>query len=50
MESGRSFGWRIDVAGVALDGRQVAAYAHFTARGRTEGRYHNVSQKIDADK
>ena len=32
---------------VTLDGRQVAAYDHFNARGRNDGPYHNASHKIE---
>jgi hypothetical protein len=35
---------------ITLDGRQVAAYAWFAARGRNDGPYHNVSHKIEMDK
>jgi len=31
---------------VTLDGRQVAEYNHFDARGRTDGPYHNAAHKI----
>jgi hypothetical protein len=37
-------------ARVTLDGRQVAAFDHFDARGRTDGPYHSASHKIDKDK
>jgi hypothetical protein len=37
-------------ASVTLDGRQVAAYDHFNARGHTDGPYHNASHKIETDK
>ncbi len=37
-------------ASVTLDGRQVAAYDHFNARGRTDGPYNNASHKIAMDK
>jgi hypothetical protein len=32
---------------VTLDGRPVAAYDHFDARGRTDGPYHNAAHKIE---
>jgi hypothetical protein len=32
---------------VTLDGRQVAAYDQFNARGRTNGPYHNAAHKIE---
>lgn len=31
---------------ITLDGRQVAAYDRFNARGRTDGPYHNAAHKI----
>jgi hypothetical protein len=37
-------------ASVTLDGRQVASYDHYNARGRTDGPYHNASHKIERDK
>jgi hypothetical protein len=35
---------------VALDGRQVAAFESFNARGRTDAPYHSTAHRIDADK
>jgi hypothetical protein len=35
---------------VTLDGRQVATYEHFNARGRTDGPYSNASYRIDTGK
>jgi hypothetical protein len=37
-------------ASVMLDGRQVAAYEFYDARGRTGGPYHNARLRIDRDK
>jgi hypothetical protein len=34
---------------VALDGRQVAAYDKFNARGRTDGPYHSAARTIAMD-
>jgi hypothetical protein len=34
-------------ASVTLDGRQVASFDRFSARGRTDGPYHNTAHKID---
>jgi hypothetical protein len=35
---------------VTLDGRQVAAYERFHPRGRTDGPYHCISQRMDKGK
>jgi hypothetical protein len=35
---------------ITLDGRQVAAYERFNARGRTDGPYHNASYKFEMGK
>jgi hypothetical protein len=35
---------------VMLDGREVAAYEHFSARGGSDGAYHNASHKMDTGK
>jgi hypothetical protein len=35
---------------VTLDGRQVAAYEHFNARGRADGPYHNAAHKVGPGK
>jgi hypothetical protein len=35
---------------VTLDGRQVATFDHYNARGRTDGPYHNAAYKIEAGK
>jgi hypothetical protein len=35
---------------VTLDGRQVAAYEHFDARGRTDGPYHNAAVRSGVPK
>jgi len=35
---------------ITLDGRQVAAYDRFNARGRTDGSYHNASHTIERGK
>jgi hypothetical protein len=37
-------------ATVTLDGRQVASYERFNARGRTDGPYHSAAHKIATDK
>jgi hypothetical protein len=37
-------------ASVALDGRQVAVFERFNARGRTDGPYHSAAHRIDGDK
>jgi hypothetical protein len=37
-------------ASVTLDGRQVAAFDHFDARGRTDGPYHSASYKMERGK
>jgi hypothetical protein len=35
---------------VTLDGRQVAAFEHYNARGRTDGPYHNAAYKLETGK
>jgi hypothetical protein len=35
---------------VALDGRQVASFERFNARGRTDGPYHSAAHRIEEDK
>ena len=35
---------------VTLDGKPVAAFEHFNARGRTDGPYHNGAVKIEVGK
>jgi hypothetical protein len=35
---------------ITLDGRQVAAYDRFNARGRIDGSYHNAAHKIEMGK
>jgi hypothetical protein len=35
---------------VTLDGREVATYENFDARGRTDGSYHNAAYKLQMDK
>lgn len=35
---------------VTLDGRPIAAYERFNARGRTDGAYHNAALKIESGK
>jgi hypothetical protein len=37
-------------ASVTLDGRQVAAYEFYDARGRTAGPYHNARLRLDREK